>query len=333
MTESQEAVSNEDISKMKKRFYKCQLNNEQAEFLVFAEQRKCTLVPGKKNKKNPEKSDTVKVIYDPENPDDPDESKTLATNFPDTRSKSQNAVCCYARWRWRSSYLPKAKPKETPKERMAYIDKFQRHYGDPDDREYVEDREYKWYRRRKNGITKWYLSILDLEAAKEILLRDIQEIEESSGRAAKNGKSAKPNTANDSTSSRESGTDEIKLPEEAGTEDCHVEGAKKQITVNAYERNRKAREECIEAYGGPVCYVCRFDFGDEWGDDFAGFIHVHHRKALSEIGEEYQVDPIKDLVPVCPNCHAVVHHGGKTRDVEEVKKLWKQIHSRPARHR
>ncbi len=38
-----------------------------------------------------------------------------------------------------------------------------------------------------------------------------------------------------------------------------------------------------------------------------GFIHVHHKVELSSIGREYVVDPIEDLVPVCPNCHAMLH--------------------------
>jgi 5-methylcytosine-specific restriction protein A len=42
---------------------------------------------------------------------------------------------------------------------------------------------------------------------------------------------------------------------------------------------------------------------------------------LSEVSDEYEVDPIADLRPICPNCHAVLHLGGRTRTVEEVKAL------------
>ena len=38
-----------------------------------------------------------------------------------------------------------------------------------------------------------------------------------------------------------------------------------------------------------------------------GYIHVHNLKPLSEIKEEYKVDPINDLRPVCPNCHSMIH--------------------------
>lgn len=84
------------------------------------------------------------------------------------------------------------------------------------------------------------------------------------------------------------------------------EGAKKQVTVNAYERNPKARQKCIEHYGS-ACSVCGFDFGGAYGERGKDFIHVHHIVQLSSIGEKYQVDPIKDLRPVCPNCHAMLH--------------------------
>ncbi len=84
------------------------------------------------------------------------------------------------------------------------------------------------------------------------------------------------------------------------------EGAKKSIVVNAYERNPKAREECLQHYGTD-CAVCGFNFGEAFGELGEGFIHVHHLTPLSSIGESYDVNPIQDLRPVCPNCHAMLH--------------------------
>lgn len=100
-----------------------------------------------------------------------------------------------------------------------------------------------------------------------------------------------------------------------------VEGGKKQITINAYERNPYARKKCIE-YFGAKCVVCGFDFAKVYGDDFSGIIHVHHIKPLSEISDEYIIDPIRDLVPVCPNCHLVIHSKPDgVYTIEEVKQL------------
>jgi hypothetical protein len=110
------------------------------------------------------------------------------------------------------------------------------------------------------------------------------------------------------------------LPEELDVSTPVREGATYQVTVNAYERNPIARGRCIAHYG-PTCVVCALNFGAVYGPLAEGLIHVHHVKPLSEIGEEYEVDPVADLRPVCPNCHAVLHHGGRCRTIEEVCEL------------
>ena len=99
------------------------------------------------------------------------------------------------------------------------------------------------------------------------------------------------------------------------------EGAVKSVKVNKYERNPSARKKCI-AHHGAVCAVCRIDFGTQYGGVASGYIHVHHVVPISSIKKTYLLDPIKDLVPVCPNCHAVIHHGVKTpRTITEVRSL------------
>ncbi|MEZ6132635.1 MAG: HNH endonuclease [Planctomycetaceae bacterium] len=98
------------------------------------------------------------------------------------------------------------------------------------------------------------------------------------------------------------------------------EGSRRQVTVNAYERDPLARRKCLEYYG-PTCVVCGFSFLAVFGPDAEGFIHVHHLIPLSEIATEYTVNPINDLRPVCPNCHAVIHLGGRTRSIDEVREM------------
>ncbi len=87
------------------------------------------------------------------------------------------------------------------------------------------------------------------------------------------------------------------------------EGKGVRVVVNRYERDRAARSACLVAHGR-VCVVCKVDLATVYGPIAAGIIHVHHRTPLSEIGESYVVDPTLDLVPVCPNCHAVIHATG-----------------------
>ena len=117
------------------------------------------------------------------------------------------------------------------------------------------------------------------------------------------------------------------FPDEV-TEDIPIrEGALHRVTVNAYERDASAREKCIAHYG-TSCSICGFSFGEAYGRDAEGFIHVHHLQPLSEIGAEYTVDPIKDLRPVCPNCHAVLHIRKPAFSIEEVRSLLRGKESR-----
>ncbi len=99
------------------------------------------------------------------------------------------------------------------------------------------------------------------------------------------------------------------LPEEIESSEEYIEGASKTVSVNIYERNTEARNKCIQHHGYK-CVVCSFDFEKFYGSIGEKYIHVHHKISLSEIKKEYKLDPINDLVPVCPNCHAIIH---KTR--------------------
>lgn len=97
-----------------------------------------------------------------------------------------------------------------------------------------------------------------------------------------------------------------------------TEGFKKTVLVNTYERNPIARRQCIEHWK-PICSVCEFDFEMKYGDLGKGFIHVHHLIPISEIGLTYQVDPINDLRPVCPNCHSMLHKANPPFTIDQLK--------------
>lgn len=99
-----------------------------------------------------------------------------------------------------------------------------------------------------------------------------------------------------------------------------TEGTVRQVTINAYERDSKARAACITRYGA-ICQVCEFNFEAIYGAIGKGFIHVHHIVDIATVGESYQVDPINDLLPVCPNCHAMLHTKTPAMSIEKLKQI------------
>jgi len=103
----------------------------------------------------------------------------------------------------------------------------------------------------------------------------------------------------------------------------YQEGAVRQVFVNAYERDRAARQACIDHYGAS-CTVCELKFEDRYGSLGAGFVHVHHLVPLSEIGTDYKINPIEDLRPVCPNCHAMIHRHRPPHSIEDIRRQLRQ---------
>lgn len=123
----------------------------------------------------------------------------------------------------------------------------------------------------------------------------------------------------------------VTLPEEVGPQQAEglKEGAVAKILVNAFERNPEARRRCIEIHGCR-CVVCGFDFGEVYGRVAKGYIHVHHLIPLSQIRAEYDVTPEKDLRPVCPNCHAVIHLQNPPLTIEDVQRRLQRRRGRKA---
>lgn len=114
------------------------------------------------------------------------------------------------------------------------------------------------------------------------------------------------------------GANEIPSPDELSAPESFPEGLRRTIQVNAYERNPRAREACIRHHG-VRCKVCGVSLEEEYGEAARGLIHVHHLTPLSDLDERRDVNPIEDLVPVCPNCHAVMHRREPPYTVEDLK--------------
>ena len=98
------------------------------------------------------------------------------------------------------------------------------------------------------------------------------------------------------------------------------EGALVTVKANKYERNQKARKECV-AKKGYQCMVCGRDFEATYGEIGKNFIHVHHLTPISTIGKEYELNVDTDLVPVCPNCHYMLHRKNPPYTIEELKDI------------
>lgn len=99
------------------------------------------------------------------------------------------------------------------------------------------------------------------------------------------------------------------------------EGSSKKTEVNLYTRSLEARKKCIELKGC-TCHICGFDFEKVYGEIGKGFIHVHHLNQLSEIKSEYIINPETDLIPVCPNCHSMLHKRTPAYSAKELKSFF-----------
>ena len=104
----------------------------------------------------------------------------------------------------------------------------------------------------------------------------------------------------------------------------YLEGGLSRVEVNKYERNPVNRELCL-ATNGYICKICGFDFEKKYGRIGHHFIHVHHIVPVSETDTAYEIDPVKELIPVCPNCHAMLHQSDPPYLPEELKKIIAEV--------
>ncbi|GIM28437.1 hypothetical protein CPJCM30710_11030 [Clostridium polyendosporum] len=100
-----------------------------------------------------------------------------------------------------------------------------------------------------------------------------------------------------------------------------AEGAVKYYYGKKYERRPENRRRAIEIHGA-VCSLCGFDFEKVYGKRGSGFIEIHHAKQLSTLEEEQFIDPVTDLIPVCSNCHRMIHRrNDNVLTIEEMKSI------------
>lgn len=97
------------------------------------------------------------------------------------------------------------------------------------------------------------------------------------------------------------------------------------------KRNRMLRDACIGYYkalhgGRIVCECCGFDFTKAYDIDDE-YIEIHHRFPFSQTEGEHPVNSQTDLVPLCANCHRMIHHGqggrGNCMSLDDLRKIYK----------
>jgi hypothetical protein len=110
------------------------------------------------------------------------------------------------------------------------------------------------------------------------------------------------------------------LENDAAAQRWDVEGRRLQGTYSRYERSRRNRAACL-AYRGLDCMACGINVEKVYGSVAAGFIHVHHIERVSDMEKPREINPLVDLVPLCPTCHAVAHLRVPPIPIDELQRL------------
>jgi 5-methylcytosine-specific restriction endonuclease McrA len=98
------------------------------------------------------------------------------------------------------------------------------------------------------------------------------------------------------------------------------EGRRRSLISTAIERNPRARKKCLEHHG-TSCLVCGFAGEAAFGPAGRDLIHVHHVNEVASTSGPYKVDPIEDLIPLCPNCHSMAHRKKPAFTLKELRQM------------
>jgi Predicted restriction endonuclease len=107
--------------------------------------------------------------------------------------------------------------------------------------------------------------------------------------------------------------------------------------INILRRNALARKKCLDYYfpnnKNYKCILCDFNFEMNYGSLGEKFIEVHHIEShtkQSKIKGKHEIDPITDLIPVCSNCHSMIHRKKPAISIEKMKEIRKENKTNPA---
>lgn len=108
-----------------------------------------------------------------------------------------------------------------------------------------------------------------------------------------------------------------------------LEGDRSSVLQNKYERSRFNRAVCLRHHGFS-CKACGEKLVHKYGAIAQELIHVHHIKPVSSLGGATLVDPIHDLVPLCPNCHNVIHRENPPLSLDRLIQVISDAKSEPS---
>lgn len=192
----------------------------------------------------------------------------------------------------------------------------------------------KYSRNLDNKIKKFYLEKLSRKLESLYTITEINEV-----RGIKNDIVANPNFV---YSRKKAGDDRIKgldnyisflekgpqTPKvetknriRRSTEDEEGKHITKETTI--IQRNQSARKKCIEHYGCK-CAACEIVMKDIYGEIGENYIEVHHLNPIHLFDDQYVVDYKEDLIPLCPNCHAMIHKLKDSGDITTLRNLIKE---------
>lgn len=90
------------------------------------------------------------------------------------------------------------------------------------------------------------------------------------------------------------------------------------------ERNRKLVERkkrlAMQPGGRIFCEVCKFDYGEVYGERGVGFIECHHTAPLSSLKPGTRTK-LEDLLLVCANCHRMIHVRKPWLEISELRSM------------
>ncbi len=113
----------------------------------------------------------------------------------------------------------------------------------------------------------------------------------------------------------------VTLVEPASVEgSVYWEGDRSRALHEQVERNSAARDACLRDQGAR-CIVCGLRVRERYAGLSREVVEVHHLRPLSDTIGPYQLNPATDLVPVCPNCHRVIHSQVPALEPGQVKAM------------